>query len=78
MGDAIYFEYDYNTDTSESTLDDHRHISFGPYVSGMSPKKFSRLGDVDIVISGSGFVSEMETRVHFESGSQSEAYHFHW
>ena len=45
-------------------------MSFGPYVSNMTPNKFSRLGDVDFTITGTGFMSQSPPTVYFRSGNQ--------
>ena len=57
-GLAYFYDYSYDTDTSEYQIGSHLEVDFAPYVTSFSPGEFSRYGDVMISLDGNGFLSE--------------------
>ena len=68
MGNVYYYDYSVHPNyTTLVYLDTAFQIAFGPYVDSLSPSEFSKFGDVDMIITGKGFVSESEVRVYFQN-----------
>ena len=66
MGNVYYYDYSVHPNNTELVyLDVAFDISFGAYVDSTSLTEMSKFGDVELTLTGNGFVSEKEVNVFF-------------